>query len=210
MTHVKRHRPSSPASPGVDPQRRPPADVGMVVAVGDVAVGKSVHAALVSLSHHVALVTSATEALREIALLRPALRVIDDELPLVRGLDLAGRVRSERSDVEIILMTDDDLAASVIDRLRVERIRCLMKPIDLEKLRQAVGVSSRALASRADSEYDDLAAELSDQKSRFERRIKNLERKSDSSIPPPRMPVEQDAPPTERVGTLPDDLRVLV
>ena len=157
-----------------------------MIAVGDVDAGQVVYEALRSAGPRVVLVASATLALHELDGMHPALLVVDDELPLVRGLDLAGRVRSERSDADVILITDDDLVIELVGRLRVERVRCLQKPVDLERLRQAVSVSLRALtARRAGSAYDDLLAELEDQKSRFERRLKNLERRQASDRPPP-------------------------
>lgn len=199
-----------------------PHESGVVVAVGDVAAGQLVYEALQSLSPRIALVSSATEALREMDGVHPGLLVVDDELPLVRGLDLAGKVRSERSDVDVILLTEDETVASVVARLRVERIRCVPKPLDLERLRQAVSMSLRTLGQRRPgSAYDDLVAELEDQKTRFERRIKNLERKQ-SSHPPPPGPVVAQTPsevatvaegltPAATVdAALPDDLHVLV
>jgi DNA-binding response OmpR family regulator len=185
-------------------------ETAIVVAIGDVAVGRLVIEALRAQSEHVILVSSAAEALKELSLHRPALLVVDDELPLVRGLDLAGRTRSERSDVEIILLTDDEDVCSLVGRLRVERIRCILKPFDIEKLRQAVGVASRALGAPG-ATYDDLVAELEDQRLRFERRIRNLER-SHSSRPPPAPDLAATAltptPPPD--GPLPRDLHLLV
>jgi DNA-binding response OmpR family regulator len=160
-------------------------DCAIVIAVGDVSAGELVYRALSTLSSHVVLISSATEALRELEPLHPAVLVVDDELPLVRGLDLAGRVRSERSDVEIILITADDAVVSLVSRLHVERLLCISKPFDLELLRRAVGVSLRTvIQAQPAPAYADLAAELEDQKSRFERRIKNLERKRPSTPAP--------------------------
>lgn len=196
-----------------------------MVAVGDVDAGQVVYEALRRASARVVLVGSATLALHELDSMHPALLVVDDELPLVRGLDLAGRVRSERSDADVILLTDDDSLMEIVGRLRVERVRCLQKPVDLERLRQAVALSVRALtARRAGSAYDDLLAELEDQKSRFERRIKNLERRQASDRPPPpgpaplaTSPAPSAAPPepliprpSEPPAQLPEDLHVLV
>jgi len=208
---------SEPPSSGTLP------DLGIVIAVGDVAVGQGVYEALCNASPRVVLVGSATLALHELGSMHPALLVVDDELPLVRGLDLAGRVRSERSDADVILLTDDDFLIEVVGRLRVERVRCLQKPVDLERLRQAVSLGLRALtARRAGSAYDDLLGELEDQKSRFERRIKNLERRQASDRPPPPVAplavTEATAPPprpptplpSEAPSDLPADLHVLV
>jgi DNA-binding response OmpR family regulator len=198
-----------------------------VIAIGDIDVGQVVYETLRAASTRVVLVASATLALHELDSIRPALLVVDDELPLVSGLDLAGRVRSERSDADVILLTDDPLVVELVGRLRVERVRCLQKPIDLERLRQAVAQSLRALtARRAGSAYDDLLAELEDQKSRFERRLKNLERRQASSRPPPSTASPSNAPTapppapqpsaapgarsSEAPSSLPEDLHVLV
>jgi DNA-binding NtrC family response regulator len=218
--------PSFPPPPSRDPtldHDAAPHESGVVIAVGDVAVGQLVYEALESVSSRVILVSSATEALREMDAMRPGLLVVDDELPLVRGLDLAGKVRSERWDVDVILLTEDQTIASIVARLRVERIRCVPKPLDLERLRQAVSMSLRTLGQRRPgTAYDDLVAELEDQKSRFERRIKNLERKQSSHPPPPdrSAPPAASAPNTppaagqpaavKQDAALPDDLHVLV
>lgn len=233
-----RGAPGSDSPPSPDDDQR---EAGIVIAIGDVEFGQVVYEALRAASPRMVLVASATLALHELEGLRPALLVVDDELPLVRGLDLAGRVRSERSDADVILLTDDDLVVELVARLRVERVRCLQKPVDLERLRQAVALSLRGLAvRRAGSAYDDLLRELEDQRSRFERRIKNLERRQASSRPPPsevaaapapstlpapppatHEPAAPSAPPPFSIapatvrehepGTgLPDDLRVLV
>ena len=218
---------SNPGAPERDGE--PAAEPGILVAVGDVAAGETIFDALSPLHPRVVLVASATLALRELDTMRPALLVVDDELPLVRGLDLAGRVRGERPDVEVILLTDDAGVIDLVDRLHVERIGVLQKPIDLERLRQAAGVGLRALAGRrTSSAYADLLAELEDQKSRFERRIKNLERRQASERPAPRAPsvspLTASSPPAAstrpaastpsdadaELNELPADLHVLV
>ena len=187
-----------------------PLEPGIVIAVGDVLGGQVVYEGLLALSGHVVLVSGAAEALRELDGLTSALLVVDDEMPLVRGIDLAGRVRSERPDVDIVLLTADETVISLTNRLRVERLRCIAKPVDVEKLRQAVGISLRALGqSRPDSAYGELLAELQDQKSRFERRIKNLERRRAPDTPR-KQEVEPDSAPATSPSRLPDDLRLLL
>lgn len=231
-------RPRAPTEPPPGPGDEGQREAGIVIAIGDVEFGQVVYDALSMACARVVLVASATLALHELDEMHPALLVVDDELPLVRGLDLAGRVRSERSDADVILLTDDDLVVELVGRLRVERVRCLQKPVDLERLRQAVALGLGGLAARrAGSSYDDLLAELEDQRSRFERRIKNLERRQASSRPPPsEVEAPVPAPPTlpapppeietssgtplsvapntiresEAPNNLPDDLRVLV
>lgn len=193
-----------------------------MIAIGDVSSGERVHRALQTASERTTLVSSAAAALRELESERRALLVVDDELPLVRGLDLAGRVRSERPDVQIILLTDDEHTVSLITRLRVERVRCILKPFDLELLRQAVGVSRRALGhADPDSSHEELAR-LERHQSRLERRLESLER-SHSSVPPAPAPSEEPAPPAPLAPTaasdaatsqgapaLPRDVQVLV
>ncbi|HVZ33420.1 MAG TPA: response regulator, partial [Polyangiaceae bacterium] len=168
--------------------------VAIILAVGDVAAGDLLLEALRPLSPRVVLVASATLALSELDAARPALLIIDDELPLIRGLDVAGRVRGERADVDIILLTADEMVISLVGRLRVERIRCIAKPFDVEALRRTASLHLRALAERRTSPaYEDLLAELEDQKARFERRLKNLERRQASERPPP-FPAATSAP----------------
>jgi CheY-like chemotaxis protein len=212
-----------PARDGVEEAAgEPRTEPGILVAVGDVAAGEVIFDALGPLHSRVVLVASATLALRELDSMRPALLVVDDELPLVRGLDLAGRVRGERPDVEVILLTDDAGVIDLVDRLHVERIRVLQKPINLERLRQAAGVGLRALAGRrTSSAYADLLVELEDQKSRFERRIEKLERRQSAGRPrrapsaaPPAASTRPDASAPSADGgelnELPADLHVLV
>jgi DNA-binding response OmpR family regulator len=168
------------------PERGLAEDLAIVLAIGDVAAGDLLLEALRPLSARVVLVASATLALSELDVARPALLIIDDELPLIRGLDVAGRVRGERADVDIILLTADESVISLVGRLRVERIRCIAKPFDVEALRRTASLHLRALAERRTSPaYEDLLAELEDQKARFERRLKNLERRQASERPPP-------------------------
>ena len=219
--------PPRPDGSGASP-RGSATDCAIVIAIGDVSAGELVYRSLCTLSSRVVLIPSATEALRELEPLHPAVLVVDDELPLVRGLDLAGRVRSQRSDVEIILITADEAVVSLVSRLHVERLLCIMKPFDLEQLHRVVGVSIRALTQAQPAPaYADLAAELEDQKSRFERRIKNLERKRPSTpapapeaeetteapiramptMRPSQPPLDASQPPSVK---LPEDLHVLV
>jgi DNA-binding response OmpR family regulator len=212
------------------PERGLAEDVAIILAIGDVAAGDLLLEALRPLSPRVVLVASATLALAELDAARPALLIIDDELPLIRGLDVAGRVRGERADVDIILLTSDETVISLVGRLRVERLRCIAKPFDVEALRRAASLHLQALAERRTAPaYEDLLAELEDQKARFERRLKNLERRQASERPPP-FPARTTAPaapsspePAAPPGSpavssgapaewaeLPADLRVLV
>src|SRR5260221_3571562 len=77
-------------------------------------------------------------ALREVRATAAVVAVVDDDLPLVRGLDLVGRLRAERPDMESVLMTRDEGIAAFAARLTVERFRCLTKPFHLDDLLDSV------------------------------------------------------------------------
>jgi len=174
----------------------------------------------------VVYVASIEGALREVRATARAVVVVDDDLPLVRGLDLVGRLRSERTDIESILMTRDEGIASFATRLTVERFRCLRKPIGLEDLRVSVCESLERLARR--ERTLDLVAGPSKEGDHeaLRRRIEALERASRSTsvapaAEPPSPSGPRAAPPPEVVAPAtpvevpaefvePDTLRVLV
>lgn len=201
------NRPSD--RPSRIPGDNAPQDCRILIAVGDLHAGEVIHGALSPLSREVDLVSSAAEAIAEMERREPTLLVVDDDLPLVRGLDVAGRIRAERADVDVILLTADPQTHSIVNRLRIERLRCLQKPCDLEQLRQAAGVALEALALRVTgASYEDLVAQLEQQGDRFEERLRDLERRDQSRDADPDSEPDSDAvPPSDE---LPDGLRVLV
>lgn len=199
-----------PTRPSDHPSRHPgdaaPAPVRVVVAVGDLVTGDLIQRSLASLSQDVTLVSSMAEAVNELESSGPSLWVIDDDLPLVRGLDLAGRVRAERPEAQVVLMTRNAETLSVVNRLRVERLRALGKPLDLEELRRSASLSLEALAPRESaSSREELLRDLKRQNARFEERLRELEQQSETSRPPPAA-TDGQAPGVE----LPDGLNVLV
>jgi DNA-binding NtrC family response regulator len=210
---VSTHRPSD--RPSRIPGDNAPQDCRILIAVGDLHAGEVIHGALSPLSREVDLVSSAAETIAEMERREPTLLVVDDDLPLVRGLDVAGRIRAERADVDVILLTADPQTHSIVNRLRIERLRCLEKPCDLEQLRQAAGVALEALALRVTgASYEDLVSHIEQQGDRFEERLRTLERRrgrrhaepAPDSEPEP----EPDSDATPSSEELPDGLRVLV
>jgi DNA-binding NtrC family response regulator len=101
---------------------------GVVVVDGDRAASDFLFASLPDTDFEVVHVASMEGALREVRTTAHVVAVVDDDLPLMRGLDLVGRLRSERADIESILMTRDEEVVSFATRLTVERFRCLKKP----------------------------------------------------------------------------------
>lgn len=103
-------------------------------------------------------VTTVEGAARELHATNSAVLVVDDDMPLVRGLDVLGRLRTERADFEAVLVTRDEGVASLVTRLHVERLQCLRKPLHLEELRSAV---AEAMERQLRRERTSLAPERS-------------------------------------------------
>ncbi|HEX7669287.1 MAG TPA: response regulator [Polyangiaceae bacterium] len=77
-----------------------------------------------------------------------AVAVVDDDMPLVRGMDVLGRLRAERPDLESVLVTRDLSIASMVSRLHIERLQCLRNPLHLDDLRNAVAHAIESLLRR--------------------------------------------------------------
>lgn len=127
------------------PFRRPR---GVVVVDGDRGASDFLAASLPDTDFEVVHASSIEGALREVRTTARVVAVVDDDLPLVRGLDLVGRLRSERTDIESVLMTRDDGVVSFATRLTVERFRCLKKPFGMADLRACVLDSVERLLRR--------------------------------------------------------------
>jgi DNA-binding NtrC family response regulator len=87
-------------------------------------------------------------ALREIEATASAVAVVDDDLPVMRGMDVLGRLRAERPDLESVLVTRDLSIASMVSRLHIERLQCLRNPLHLDDLRNAVAQAIDSLLRR--------------------------------------------------------------
>jgi DNA-binding NtrC family response regulator len=124
-----------PADRPSGPPRRARA---VVVVESNALVGEFVRTSLVGSGFEVVPVKTLDAAIREVRNTDCVVAVVDDDLPVVRGLDLLGRLRAERSDLEAVLMTRDESVLSLVSRLTVERVQCLKKPIRLDDLRDGV------------------------------------------------------------------------
>jgi CheY-like chemotaxis protein len=74
----------------------------------------------------------------------PALLITDLEMPVMGGVELAARLKAERPQLRVVLMTGrPDSVAAALDRPMVAGV--LLKPFTVDALRTAV---SRALGTR--------------------------------------------------------------
>jgi DNA-binding NtrC family response regulator len=204
---------------------------GVVVVEGDRASSEFLTASLPETGFEVVHASSIEAALREVRATARAVAVVDDDLPLVRGLDLVGRLRSERADLESILMTRDEGISSFAARLHVERFRCLKRPFGLDDLAACVIESLERLTRKERTIELVTNTGKESEHEALRRRIEALERASRSvshgpPAPPPSstrsalpvpLPAAAAVPatppePEEVVGEVvePDGLRVLV
>jgi DNA-binding NtrC family response regulator len=198
----------------------------IVVVEGDRRSSEFLGASLASTEYDVVYVSTLEGALREVRGTVNVVAVVDDDLPLVRGLDLLGRLRLERPDLESVLMTRDEGVVSFAARLNVERFRALKKPMHLDDLRACVLQSVERLRARERPLPDaDGGAKSSEsgEHAALRRRVEALERFSrNASQSPPAENGEtagaseatnvDEEPPVEAVGEVvdPNALRVLV
>jgi DNA-binding NtrC family response regulator len=152
----------------------------IVVVEGDRRTGEFLRGSLASTDFDVVCVSTLESALREIRMTARVVAVVDDDLPLVRGLDLVGRLRGERPDLESILITRDENVVSFAARLHVERFRALKKPLQLEDLRACVTQSIQRLRLLEPEAAEARADEIreSDEHAALRRRVEALERAS--------------------------------
>jgi DNA-binding response OmpR family regulator len=183
----------------------------IVVVEGDRRTGEFLRTALSSGDFEVVCVSTLEAALREVRMTTHVVAVVDDDLPLVRGLDLVGRLRGERPDLESILITRDENVVSFAGRLHVERFRALRKPVQLEELRASVTESIQRLRLRERQSPDARAEAIqeSDEHAALRRRVEALERASQA---PPSGDANPEATPVETSKETENDdaLRVLV
>jgi DNA-binding response OmpR family regulator len=127
----------------------------------------------------------------------------------VRGLDLLGRLRGERRDLESILITRDETVVTLTARLHVERFRALRKPLHLEDLRACVNESIQRLGLRQAPSVPAEAVKENDEHAALRRRVEALERASQA---PPSGDASPESAPAAAAKDAQDDdaLRVLV
>jgi CheY-like chemotaxis protein len=107
----------------------------------DVVLGRVLSRVLALHQYRVAWARSIREALTKTAEVHPDLALLDLCLPDGKGTDLAERLRAERPDLPLILMTAYPL--DLRDHPEVEKafVRVLKKPIGLDQLRTTLDVA---------------------------------------------------------------------
>lgn len=73
-------------------------------------------------------------ALKAVAENEPQVMVLDVMMPGIKGLDVLQRVREERPQVRVILLTGQGKTRDGIEGMRYGAFAYMMKPLDLEEL----------------------------------------------------------------------------
>lgn len=131
--------------PSWPPRGRPRA---IVVVEGNGVLAELLRGAAGGTGFEIAGTSTIEGALKEVEATASAVAVVDDDLPLMRGMDVLGRLRAERPDLESVLVTRDLSIASMVSRLHIERLQCLRNPLHLDDLRNAVGHAIDSLLRR--------------------------------------------------------------
>ena len=93
-----------------------------------------------------AFATTGAEAVRQLAMHRPAVAVLDMRLPDTDGIDLLRRLRAERPDLPVVITT---AYLSVEPQLRVLNLSFdgyIVKPFDLDDLARAIDLAGEVVA----------------------------------------------------------------
>ena len=98
--------------------------------------------------YHVVAVSSAEAALRQLDELQAHIIVSDIMMPGLSGLDLLKKVREQRRDCEVILITGNTNVELAVQALREGAFDYLVKPVEVQKLRAALVRAGEALRRR--------------------------------------------------------------
>ena len=98
--------------------------------------------------YHVIAVSSAETALRQLDELQAHIIVSDIMMPGLSGLDLLKKVREQRRDCEVILITGNTNVELAVQALREGAFDYLVKPVEVQKLRAALVRAGEALRRR--------------------------------------------------------------
>ena len=91
------------------------------------------------------------EALRYIEALNPDILLTDIVMPGLTGLELAERIRQQGRHTEVILLSTYDHFEYAREALRIGVCDYVLKPIEIDKLRDAVAKASRRLDEKSRS-----------------------------------------------------------
>lgn len=97
--------------------------------------------------HELVLTPSPSEALRLAKIHRPELALLDIRMPEMSGFDLLERMKAERADLDVIVMTGSvtDHDANLVRAIQAQAYYFIQKPFDREVLRTLV---DRCVATR--------------------------------------------------------------
>ncbi len=98
--------------------------------------------------YHVVAVSSAEAALGQLDELQAHIIVSDIMMPGLSGLDLLKKVREQRRDCEVILITGNTNVELAVQALREGAFDYLVKPVEVHKLRSALVRAGEALRRR--------------------------------------------------------------
>ena len=96
-----------------------------------------------------AAASNGEEALRFIEALNPDILLTDIVMPGLSGLDLAERIRQQGRHTEVILLSTYDHFEYAREALRIGVCDYVLKPIEIDRLREAVRKASRRLDEKS-------------------------------------------------------------
>lgn len=99
--------------------------------------------------HGCTLASSADDALRRLADHQPDLMMMDIRMPGLNGLEALQQVRSRYPGLHVVMMTAYGTSQTSIDAIRAGAFDYLMKPVDLDQLRDVIRQAIAAKESRA-------------------------------------------------------------
>ena len=102
--------------------------------------------------HTCRLASNAEEAMRLIAVRRPALVMMDVRMPGVDGLSALKQIRNTFPDIYVVMMTGYGTSQTSIDAIRSGAYDYLTKPLDLEEIRAVIRKAIEAQQTRTSPE----------------------------------------------------------
>jgi CheY-like chemotaxis protein len=139
------HGPSEPprADPAGQTVSHPVSSTSILVVDDDLATLRMINRVLRRAGAEVTAVGDGRAALRAIAdgTCRPTLLLTDIDMPEMSGIELSARVRAFRPEVRVVMMTSDPVSADAARDRPDLVMRVLLKPITVEELLEATGLS---------------------------------------------------------------------
>jgi CheY-like chemotaxis protein len=140
------HGPSEPprADPAGQTASHPVSSTSILVVDDDLAALRLINRVLRGAGAEVTAVGGGRAALRAIAddICRPTLLLTDIDMPEMSGIELSARVRALRPGIRVVMMTSDQGSADAARDRPDLVMRVLLKPITVEALLEATGLTS--------------------------------------------------------------------